>query len=51
MWYVKAKIIPIIISALGMVTKGLNNYLKEIPGQHTITKLQKKLNAQILRKI
>ena len=31
MWKIKAKTIPVIVGALGMIKKGTQNYLNEIP--------------------
>jgi hypothetical protein len=42
MWNVKYFIIPVIIGATGIVTKGLKRYLETIPGKHSIDYLQKK---------
>jgi hypothetical protein len=34
-------VIPVIIGATGIVTKGLKKYLETIPGKHSIDSLQK----------
>ena len=35
------KIIPVIILATGIVTEVLRNYLKAVPGKHSIDSVQK----------
>jgi hypothetical protein len=42
MWNMKCFVIPVIIGATGIVTKGLKKYLKTITGKHSIDSLQKK---------
>jgi hypothetical protein len=42
MWNMKCFVIPVIIGATGIVTKGLKKYLKTIPEKHSIDSLQKK---------
>jgi hypothetical protein len=42
MWNMKCFVIPVIIGATGIVTRGLKNYLETIPGKHSIDSLQKK---------
>ena len=54
LWKVKAKVVPIIVGALGTVTRNLNSYLKEIGVNVTIQLIQKSAllgSARILRKI
>ena len=41
LWKVKAKVIPIVIGALGTIPKGLNGYLKEIGVTTRVELLQK----------
>jgi hypothetical protein len=41
MWNMKCMIIPVIIGATGMVTKGLKNNLETTPVKHSIDSLQK----------
>ena len=41
MWNIKCMIIPVIIGATRIVTKGLKKYLKAVPGKHWIDSLQK----------
>jgi hypothetical protein len=36
MWNIKCFVIPVIIEAKGIVTKGLKKYLETIPGKHSI---------------
>jgi hypothetical protein len=45
MWNMKCFVIPVIIGATGIVTRGLKKYLETIPGKHTIDSLQKKKTA------
>jgi hypothetical protein len=42
MWNMKCLVIPVVIGATGIVTKGLTKYLETIPGKHSIDSLQKK---------
>jgi hypothetical protein len=54
MWNMKCLIIPVIIGATGIVTKGLNKYLETIPGKHSIDSLQKTAvlgTSHIIRKV
>ena len=54
LWKVKAKVVPIIVGALGTVTRNLNSYLKEIGVNVTIQLIQKSAllgTARILRKV
>jgi hypothetical protein len=37
----KCFVIPVIIGATGIVTKGLKKYLETIPGKHSIDSLKK----------
>jgi hypothetical protein len=37
----KRFVIPVIIGATGIVTKGLKQYLETVPGNHSIDNLQK----------
>jgi hypothetical protein len=41
MWYLKCKIVPVIIGATRVVTKGLRQNLEAVPGKHLIDSLQK----------
>ena len=41
MWNKKVEVIPIIIGATGIVEKGIQNYLKKIPGKHNLYNLQR----------
>ena len=41
MWYVKAKVIPVIIGATGTNSKSFRHYLSNILGKHKIKELQK----------
>jgi hypothetical protein len=54
MWNMKCFVIPVIIKATGIVTKGLKKYLKTIPGKHSIDSLQKTAvlgTSHIMRKV
>jgi hypothetical protein len=41
MWNMKCFVIPVIIGATGIVTRGLKQYLHMIPGKHSIDSIQK----------
>ena len=41
MWGMKATTIPVVIGALGLIKKGLEKHIKQIPGNINITELQK----------
>jgi hypothetical protein len=41
MWNMKCFVIPVMIGATDIVTKGLKKYLETIPGKHSIDSLQK----------
>jgi hypothetical protein len=41
MWNMKCFVIPVIIRATGIVTKGLRKYLETIPGKHSLDSLKK----------
>jgi hypothetical protein len=41
MWNMKCFVIPVIIGATGIVTRGLKMYLETIQGKHSIDSLQK----------
>jgi hypothetical protein len=41
MWSMNCLIIPIVIGATGIATKGLRKNLKALPGKHSIDLLQK----------
>jgi hypothetical protein len=41
MWNMKCFVIPVIIGATGIVTKGLEKYLEIIQGKHSVDSLQK----------
>ena len=53
MWEMKPTTVPVIIGTLGLVKKGTENYIREIPGNIRITELQKTVllgTAHILRR-
>jgi hypothetical protein len=41
MWNVKTKLMPVIIGAVGTISKSFRKYLSSIPGKHDIKELQK----------
>ena len=53
MWGVKAKVIPVVIGALGAVTPKLGEWLQQIPGRTSEISVQKSAllgTAKILRR-
>jgi len=54
MWYVKTKVIPVIIGATGTISKSFRKYVSNIPGKHEVKDLQKTAilgTAHIFRKV
>ena len=54
LWKVKARVIPIVLGALGTVTRSLSNYIKEIGVKTQIKLIQKSVllgTARVLRKV
>jgi hypothetical protein len=54
MWNMKYFVIPVIIGATGIVTRGLKRYLGTITGKHSIYSLQKTAvlgTSHIIRKL
>jgi hypothetical protein len=54
MWNMKCFVIPVVIGAIGTVTRGLRKYLEAIPGKHSIDSLQKNAilgTSHVLRKV
>jgi hypothetical protein len=54
MWNMKCVIIPVVIGATGIVTRGLRKNLETIPGKHSIDSLQKTAifgTSHIIRKV
>ena len=41
MWNLKCTVVPVIIGATGIVTRGLRENLGAVPGKHSIDSLQK----------
>ena len=41
MWEMNATTIPVVIGALGLIKKGLEKYIQQIPGNIKIHELQK----------
>ena len=53
MWKMKTKTIPVIVGALGMIKKGTQKYVNEIPGNLSLAEIQKIVlnsTAHILRR-
>ena len=53
MWKMKTKTIPVIVRVLGMIKKGTQKYVNEIPGNFSLAEIQKMLlnsTAHILRR-
>jgi hypothetical protein len=54
MWNVKTKVMPVIIGAIGNISKSFRKYLSSVPGKHDIKKLQETAilgTAHTLRKV
>jgi hypothetical protein len=54
MWNVKARVIPVIIGAIGTISKSIRKYVSSIPGDHELRELQKTAilgTAHILLKV
>jgi len=54
MWYVKTKVIPVILGATGTISKSFRKYASNITGKHEVKELQKTAiqgTAHILRKV
>jgi hypothetical protein len=54
MWKMKCFVIPVIIGATGIVSRGIKKYLETIPGKHSINSLQKTAvlgTSHIIRKV
>ena len=54
MWNVKTKVIPVIIGAIGSISKSFRKYVSSIPGKHEVKELQKTAilgTAHILQKV
>ena len=45
-WGMKTTIVPVIIGALGLVTKGIENYIGKISGINRKTELQKTVSLE-----
>jgi hypothetical protein len=41
MWCVKTKVMPVVIGAIGTISKSFRKYLSSISGKHKIKDLQK----------
>ena len=54
MWYVKTKVIPVIIGATGTILKSFGKYMSSIPGKREVKELQKAAilgTAHMLQKV
>jgi len=54
MWNVKTKMIPVIIGAIGTISKSFRKYVSNISGNHEVKELQKTNilgTAHIIRKV
>ena len=54
MWKLKTKIIPVVIGALGMIKKGTQSFIDQIPGKPSLQEIQKIVltsTAAILQKV
>jgi hypothetical protein len=54
MWNVKTRVIPVIIRAIGTISKSFGKYVTTIPGNHEVKELQNTPilgTAHILRKV
>jgi len=54
MWNVKTKVIPVIIGAVGTISKSFRKYVSNIPGNHEVKELQKTAilgTSHVLRKV
>ena len=54
MWNVKARVMPVVIEAIGTIPKSFRKYVSNIPGNHDVKELQKTAilgTAYILRKV
>ena len=53
MWHLRARTIPVVIGALGLVKKGTEDFLDKIPGNPSLREIQKIVlggTAHVLRK-
>ena len=41
MWKLKAKIIPVVIGALGLIEKGTQNFIDQMPGNPSLQEMKK----------
>jgi hypothetical protein len=41
MWNVNKRVIPVIIGAIGTISKSFRKYVSSIPGNHEVRELQK----------
>ena len=53
MWHLRARSIPVVIGALGLVKRGTEDFLDEIPGNPSLREIQKIVlsgTAHVLKK-
>jgi hypothetical protein len=54
MWYIKTRVIPVILGVTGTISKSFRKYVSNVPGNHEVRELQKTAilgTAHILRKV
>jgi hypothetical protein len=54
MWNIKTRVIPVIIGAIGIISKSFRKYASSIPGNHEVKELRKTTilgTAHILREV
>ena len=51
MWNMKCRIIPVIIGAIGIVTRSLRKNLEAVPGRHSLQKTAILGTSHIIRKV
>ena len=53
MWHLKTKTLPVVVGALGLIKKGTQDFLDQIPGKPSLQEVQKIVQnstAHILRR-
>ena len=53
MWHLKTKTLPVVVGALGLIKKGTQDFLDQIPGKPSLQEVQKIVlnsTAHILRR-
>ena len=54
MWHLEARVIPVVVGALGLLKQGTSDYMDSIPGKPNLSEVQKitlTSTAHILRKV